>query len=84
MTHSAEIMANRTESKMGTLGNIREVLRTLKHDKPSKTYCPRCGSPDIHLLSTLYYGLFPKKYVCENCGYNGPIVMELEKEESGQ
>jgi hypothetical protein len=23
----------------------------------------------------------PRKYVCEKCGYNGPIVMELEKEE---
>jgi len=22
----------------------------------------------------------PRKYLCENCGYLGPIVMELEKE----
>jgi hypothetical protein len=28
--------------------------------------------------------LTPKKYVCENCGYVGLIVMELEKEENSQ
>lgn len=35
----------------------------------------------MHLSSSLDYWLTPKKYVCENCGYVGPIVMELEKEE---
>jgi len=27
------------------------------------------------------YWLFPVKYVCEDCGYDGPIFMELEKDE---
>jgi len=66
---------------MGLLQNLREVFRTLKHRRPSKIYCPRCGSPKIHLSSSLDYWLTPKKYFCENCGYTGPIVMELEKEE---
>jgi len=66
---------------MKLLRNIREVFETLKRRKPSKIYCPRCGSPKIHLSSSLDYWLTPKKYVCENCGYVGPIVMELEKEE---
>jgi len=61
--------------------NIREVFKTLRRRKPSKIYCPRCGSPKIHLSSSLDYWLTPKKYVCENCGYAGLIVMELEKEE---
>jgi predicted RNA-binding Zn-ribbon protein involved in translation (DUF1610 family) len=63
------------------LENIREVFRMLKRRKPSKIYCPRCGSPKIRLSSSFDYWLTPKKYVCENCGYIGPIVMELEKEE---
>jgi predicted RNA-binding Zn-ribbon protein involved in translation (DUF1610 family) len=66
---------------MKLLQNIREVFKTLKHRKPSKIYCPKCGSPNIHLSSSLDYWLTPKKYVCENCGYVGPIIMELEKEE---
>jgi predicted RNA-binding Zn-ribbon protein involved in translation (DUF1610 family) len=66
---------------MKLLQNIREVFKTLKRRKPSKIYCPRCGSPKIHLSSSLDYWLTPKKYVCENCGYVGQIVMELEKEE---
>ncbi|MEM2971121.1 MAG: hypothetical protein QW270_01675 [Candidatus Bathyarchaeia archaeon] len=66
---------------MKLLENIREVFRMLKHRKPSKIYCPKCGSPKIHLSTTLIVGFTPRKYVCENCGYTGPIVMELEKEE---
>jgi predicted RNA-binding Zn-ribbon protein involved in translation (DUF1610 family) len=69
---------------MKPLQNIREVFKTLKRRKPSKIYCPRCGSPKIHLSSSLDYWLTPKKYLCEKCGYVGPIVMELEKEENSQ
>jgi predicted RNA-binding Zn-ribbon protein involved in translation (DUF1610 family) len=69
---------------MKLLQNIREVFKTLKRRKPSKIYCPRCGSPKIHLSSSLDYWLTPKKYVCENCGYVGLIVMELEKEKNSQ
>ena len=67
---------------MKLLQNIREVFKTLKRRKPSKIYCPRCGSPEIRLSSSLDYWLTPKKYVCEKCGYVGSIVMELEEEES--
>jgi predicted RNA-binding Zn-ribbon protein involved in translation (DUF1610 family) len=69
---------------MKLLQNVREVFKTLKRRKPSKIYCPKCGSPKIHLSSSLDYWLTPKKYVCENCGYVGLIVMELEKEENSQ
>jgi uncharacterized Zn finger protein len=67
---------------MKLLQNVREVLKSLKHSKPTKIYCPRCCSPKINPHSGLdFWGLTPKKYVCENCGYVGPIIMELEKEE---
>jgi predicted RNA-binding Zn-ribbon protein involved in translation (DUF1610 family) len=61
--------------------DIREVLKTLKRRRPSKIYCPRCGASGIHLSSGLDYWLTPIKYVCDYCGYAGPIVMELEKED---
>jgi hypothetical protein len=65
---------------MKPLENIREVLKTLNHKKPTKIYCPRCCSPQLHLHNRLDLWLTPLKYVCNNCGYTGPIVMELEKE----
>jgi predicted RNA-binding Zn-ribbon protein involved in translation (DUF1610 family) len=67
---------------MKLLQNITEVLKTLKHRKPTRLYCPRCCSPKITLHSSLDTWLTPQKYVCNNCGYTGPIIMELEKEES--
>jgi predicted RNA-binding Zn-ribbon protein involved in translation (DUF1610 family) len=64
---------------------MREVFRTLNHRAPSKRYCPRCGSaeihPSLHLDYAPNYGLVSRKYTCKKCGYEGPIVMELEKEE---
>jgi predicted RNA-binding Zn-ribbon protein involved in translation (DUF1610 family) len=63
------------------LQDMREVLKMLKRRRSSKKYCPRCGSPDIRLSSGSGYWLTPLKYVCKKCGYSGPVVMELEKEE---
>ncbi|MFW6111057.1 MAG: hypothetical protein ACOC6H_03375 [Thermoproteota archaeon] len=66
---------------MGLMQNIKEVFSTATHRRPTKIYCPKCGSPDIHLWGSLNYWLTPQKYVCENCGYTGLIIMELEKED---
>ena len=66
---------------MRLLENVREAFKTIKHQKPAAIYCPRCASPKIGLYSSLDLWLTPRKYLCEECGYVGPIVMELEKEE---
>jgi predicted RNA-binding Zn-ribbon protein involved in translation (DUF1610 family) len=66
---------------MGKLRDIGELFKTMKRRRPSKIYCPRCGSPEIHLSSGTDYWLTPKKYVCNKCGYHGLLIMELEKEE---
>jgi transcription elongation factor Elf1 len=66
---------------MKMLQNVREVLKSLKHGKPKRVYCPRCCSPKITLSSSLDIWLTPQNYICQECGYKGPIVMELEKEE---
>jgi len=65
---------------MGLLQNIREVLGSLKRGKQRPKFCPRCGSPEIRLSSKFDIWLFPEQYVCQKCGYKGPVVMELEKE----
>jgi len=66
---------------MKKTGGFREFFKTVKHRKPAQIYCPKCASPKIHLSSSLDLWLTPKSYVCEECGYSGLIVMELEKEE---
>ena len=66
---------------MKKLGDLREVFKTIKHRKPCGIYCPRCANPKIRLSSSLDVWLTPKKYVCDDCGYVGPIVMELEETE---
>jgi C4-type Zn-finger protein len=60
---------------------IRDILKNTKHRKPTQIYCPRCASSKIQLSSSLAMWLTPKEYFCENCGYRGIIVMELEKDE---
>jgi predicted RNA-binding Zn-ribbon protein involved in translation (DUF1610 family) len=61
---------------------IRDILKNAKHRKPTQIYCPRCASPKIALSNSLAVWLTPKQYYCENCGYLGIIVMELEKDET--
>ena len=62
------------------LDDIREVLKSIKHSKRTQIYCPRCGSPKLKLTSSLSIWLTGEQYYCENCGYNGAVVMVLEKE----
>jgi predicted RNA-binding Zn-ribbon protein involved in translation (DUF1610 family) len=68
---------------MKLLENVREVFRALKHREPTKIYCPRCGNPEIKPLdgSGFWGSIMPRTYACHSCGYVGPLVMELEKEE---
>ncbi len=67
---------------MGVLGNFREVVKNMKHRRPCTRVCPRCGSPDLRLSSRFDMWLLPEQYFCGNCGYKGPIVMEVEKAET--
>ncbi len=66
---------------MKKLENIRDVLRTMEHRKPSGIFCPKCANPNVRFISTLDGWLTPRQYLCEKCGYNGPLIMELEKTE---
>ena len=59
---------------------IRDFFKNTKHRKPTQIFCPRCCSPKIQLSSSLDVWLTPKQYYCEECGYLGIVVMELEEE----
>jgi len=73
---------------MGKLANFRDVIKELRRsDRKEKTVnvCPKCASPKIFLStgSDIYprmYGITPRQYVCSNCGYKGPIILEKIKE----
>ncbi len=75
---------------MGIFADFREVIKGLKHKKlresPTK-FCPKCGSSKITLSCDFntyprLYGITPTQYVCAECSYTGPIVMEQTKEET--
>jgi len=60
------------------------VLKKIKRQGLSSEkviVCPRCGSTRLSLSSKMDAWLTPKRYFCADCGYVGPIVMEVEKEE---
>jgi predicted RNA-binding Zn-ribbon protein involved in translation (DUF1610 family) len=76
---------------MGFLADFREVVKELKRKKLGEhttKLCPKCGSPEITISSGFdayprLFGITPERYVCVECGYNGPLVLEQTKEETG-
>jgi predicted RNA-binding Zn-ribbon protein involved in translation (DUF1610 family) len=60
---------------------VNDLVRNLKHRRPTKIFCPRCCSPEIRKSSSFDSWLIPTRYICGKCGYFGPLIMELEKKE---
>ena len=63
---------------------LLDVLRRLRRGRPrgALAVCPRCGSPRVRRLLGLHGWLLPAMYACPDCGYRGPIVLELVPESS--
>jgi hypothetical protein len=61
------------------LREIIDILKGAKHSPPKPVFCPICKSPKLKPSES--YGILPQKYLCEECGYEGNIVLELEDEE---
>jgi len=40
--------------------------------------CPMCGSTHIHYVAGMITG---EKYKCEDCGYEGSLILEMDIEE---
>ena len=47
------------------------------------TVCPACGSTNIRKVSPFSGWLLPEEFVCDDCGYRGPIVAEVDLEVEG-
>lgn len=66
------------------MGKFGDILRGLRWVSPSKNkilLCPRCGSQNIRLSSKFDAWLMPRRYVCDDCGYIGPIILEVDEED---
>lgn len=49
--------------------------------KPKKItvrLCPACHSKNIRLSSGFNGWLTPEIYICSDCGYRGPVTLEVE------
>ena len=64
---------------MSRLREIIDILKHSKHSNPKPLFCPNCISLKIKLKES--YGILPRIYHCEECGYEGHIILELEPEE---
>ncbi|MGC8962140.1 MAG: hypothetical protein ACP5K1_06860 [Candidatus Bathyarchaeia archaeon] len=59
----------------------RGLLKALKRGRKGIiSICPKCGYPRIHQLNSLGGWLTPPIYICDKCGYAGPILLEIEGE----
>ncbi|MBS7644455.1 MAG: hypothetical protein QW569_05900 [Candidatus Bathyarchaeia archaeon] len=57
----------------------RGIFKALKRGRRGLlAICPRCGSPRVNQLNSLGGWLTPPIYICGECGYAGPILLELE------
>jgi transposase-like protein len=57
-----------------------ETVKNLKRSPPAPQVCPLCGSSRIRIQGSLGGWLLPPLYACEECGYQGGLVLELEQE----
>ncbi|RLI05893.1 hypothetical protein DRO26_00840 [Candidatus Bathyarchaeota archaeon] len=60
------------------LKNFFEIFLRMERTREVKLACPRCGSLKVYPSSWLNGWLTPPQYVCEKCGYKGPILMKIE------
>jgi C4-type Zn-finger protein len=50
----------------------------IREGKTIKKYCPVCSSEKIKQINPFGGWLSQIQYVCENCGYSGTLIMEVE------
>jgi len=68
---------------MGKPRKSRSIFRGVRWRSPSAKSvkaCPRCGSLNVQLSSKFDIWLTPEQYICKDCGYRGPIIVEVEEE----
>lgn len=50
-----------------------EMVEKSSKNSDGEIYCPECGSHRLHYFIGLRAGWI---YVCKDCGYQGPVVIE--------
>jgi predicted RNA-binding Zn-ribbon protein involved in translation (DUF1610 family) len=60
------------------LKGLSDRLFKVRHRAPTPVFCPKCKSHKIKLKES--YGILPHVYKCNECGYEGHLVLELEEE----
>ena len=63
------------------MSSFFDALRNLKHSGTLPKACPACGSVLIKQQGSLGGWLLPPVYACQQCGYVGSLIMELESVE---
>jgi len=67
---------------MKWLKEVLEALSKIKHKGMTPLVCPRCGTNNIRPEKSVTLGLLPTVYVCNDCGYRGHVVAEMDNEDS--
>ena len=61
------------------MSSFFDAFKNLKHSGPVPQACPVCGSVKIKQRGSLNGWLLPALYACEQCGYVGNLVLELDE-----
>ncbi|OLD12333.1 MAG: hypothetical protein AUI93_02890 [Crenarchaeota archaeon 13_1_40CM_3_52_10] len=60
--------------------SLKEILGSFRRGPVGLRTCPRCGSSVVRSRTALEGWMLPVKYVCKNCGYEGFVALEEERE----
>jgi predicted RNA-binding Zn-ribbon protein involved in translation (DUF1610 family) len=60
------------------LKGLSDKLFKIRHRAPKPVFCPKCGSHKMKVKES--YGILPHMYTCTECGYEGPLFLEIEEE----
>ncbi|RLI32573.1 hypothetical protein DRO56_03305 [Candidatus Bathyarchaeota archaeon] len=66
---------------MKTLRGFLEALRQIRRGRGGLKVCPRCGKSHIR-MEKMGLGFLPAIYVCEDCGYRGHLIVEVDEKGS--
>lgn len=67
-------------AERGEMSEVFDTVKKLRHSGHAPLACPVCGGLKVRQQGSLSGWLIPPVYSCEECGYVGRVVLELEKE----
>jgi len=70
-----------TDECARTTNRFLEAVRGLKHTDHIAFACPSCGSLKIRPAGSLSGWMTPAVYACEECGYVGGLILEIDPED---